>query len=679
MWKKVFTRLLLKQLHFSDYYIDHEKPRLKIIFYRDFVNILLRNSKKFFIFLFLLIICISNFPIFAQTNQTNVTARYDATGPDLVVLSNVPIYVNGSVILTWTAASAAASYNVEVATDTNFTNIIQTIPTVALTTLVSGLPDSVIFFRVTPVSSFNQAGFMSNVVSTISDITTPISAVTTSTQSGNNIVITYTALDNLSGIQNVYLYYRYNGGAWINNGSMTGSPSTFTPGNGDGIYAFVSIAVDNANNIEVKSFIPESTVNFITIVVTPTLTPTPTPTPTISPTTPIITITPTPDQGVLINLEILTLPHARINIYSNGILLPVIFADQDGLFKGQVRVSDINNIKIVIQNNKDTIMFSQNFSGQTEIRFITSPIFDGYYFLVGKSDTMEIKGQATPFATIIFYNLGSESIVVNTDSAGYFGVKIRTNDIKHNTVFYAIASLNSLKSLPSKDVLIVVLNTSPTISDNLGDFWSTTLNESLIQRSALAENAKMNISDILGAVGFIFFSLTLGVWTFALFRYGPGIFIFRKRYYGRVMNEHASETVFLAIVWLLNGKKGVKRLTDAKGYFWSKNPLDSLDSIIVLKNNFHPKEIYSKEINELTERHRILPILISPKDGLKIGNTVIEEIVKFFLKIFKDLLGVVFIVYIAFFLLTYNVIILGASLFYFALILIKILNQHEKI
>ena len=324
-------------------------------------------------------------------------------------------------------------------------------------------------------------------------------------------------------------------------------------------------------------------------------------------------------------------------------------------------------------------MFSQNFSGQTEIRFITSPIFDGYYFLVGKSDTMEIKGQATPFATIIFYNLGSESIVVNTDSAGYFGVKIRTNDIKHNTVFYAIASLNSLKSLPSKDVLIVVLNTSPTISDNLGDFWSTTLNESLIQRSALAENAKMNISDILGAVGFIFFSLTLGVWTFALFRYGPGIFIFRKRYYGRVMNEHASETVFLAIVWLLNGKKGVKRLTDAKGYFWSKNPLDSLDSIIVLKNNFHPKEIYSKEINELTERHRILPILISPKDGLKIGNTVIEEIVKFFLKIFKDLLGVVFIVYIAFFLLTYNVIILGASLFYFALILIKILNQHEKI
>ncbi|MDI6884577.1 MAG: PQQ-binding-like beta-propeller repeat protein, partial [Hadesarchaea archaeon] len=76
-------------------------------------------------------------------------------------------------------------------------------------------------------------------------------------QNSTPFTITATASDNLSGVENVELFYRYssdnsNWGLWNSFGADNASPWSwaFTAYEGDGYYEFFSVGVDMANNVE---------------------------------------------------------------------------------------------------------------------------------------------------------------------------------------------------------------------------------------------------------------------------------------------------------------------------------------------------------------------------------------------------------------------------------------------
>ena len=91
------------------------------------------------------------------------------------------------------------------------------------------------------------------------DITAPSSSVNTTTPYWKNagITITAAASDELSGLKNVTLYYRFSGnnaswGGWVSAGVDSALPWSwsFVFSNGSGYYQFYSIAKDHATNVE---------------------------------------------------------------------------------------------------------------------------------------------------------------------------------------------------------------------------------------------------------------------------------------------------------------------------------------------------------------------------------------------------------------------------------------------
>ena len=89
-------------------------------------------------------------------------------------------------------------------------------------------------------------------MTTLADSTAPTSSASalSAYQTSGTFNVAYTAND-ASGIQNVELWYRKNGGAWTLYTTATSSPISFT-GTGDGTYDFYTRARDNsaAHNYE---------------------------------------------------------------------------------------------------------------------------------------------------------------------------------------------------------------------------------------------------------------------------------------------------------------------------------------------------------------------------------------------------------------------------------------------
>ncbi|MCD6327696.1 PQQ-like beta-propeller repeat protein, partial [bacterium] len=89
------------------------------------------------------------------------------------------------------------------------------------------------------------------------DVTAPVSSILPTgdgeAYGSEPIPVYYMASDAVSGIANVSLYYRFNGGAWIDSVlSDTGTEGeyVFSPPHGAGTYEFYTIAEDNAGNVE---------------------------------------------------------------------------------------------------------------------------------------------------------------------------------------------------------------------------------------------------------------------------------------------------------------------------------------------------------------------------------------------------------------------------------------------
>jgi len=92
--------------------------------------------------------------------------------------------------------------------------------------------------------------------------TSSVDAISPYWQTSSPVTITATASDNLAGVRNVSLYYRYSSdnstwGSWTLFGTDTTSGDgwswSFTFPDGEGYYEFYSIATDNASNAESKS------------------------------------------------------------------------------------------------------------------------------------------------------------------------------------------------------------------------------------------------------------------------------------------------------------------------------------------------------------------------------------------------------------------------------------------
>ena len=90
--------------------------------------------------------------------------------------------------------------------------------------------------------------------SIVYDVTKPVSSCSASGfYTGGDVPVLFSASDNLAGLQEVRLFYNYNGGAFVRSAYVSSAQSgtfQFTPTNGDGIYCFYTIAIDKCGNIE---------------------------------------------------------------------------------------------------------------------------------------------------------------------------------------------------------------------------------------------------------------------------------------------------------------------------------------------------------------------------------------------------------------------------------------------
>ncbi len=88
---------------------------------------------------------------------------------------------------------------------------------------------------------------------TIYDSTKPVSSCSSPTYGSSPINVTFSASDGGSGLANTKLYYSYSGGSYTYSGDQASGGSgsfSFAPTDGEGTYAFYTIATDNAGNAE---------------------------------------------------------------------------------------------------------------------------------------------------------------------------------------------------------------------------------------------------------------------------------------------------------------------------------------------------------------------------------------------------------------------------------------------
>ncbi len=133
--------------------------------------------------------------------------------------------------------------------------------------------------------AFDEAGNHENIptdasapeFSTVVDTTAPMSSAfspTNASVSPIRVVIDFTdGLGEASGVAGTQLFYRHNGGGWVDSGLSHLSDVSddtayfdFVPVDGDGTYDFYTITIDEAGNVEVPPIDPDATTLYDTTV-----------------------------------------------------------------------------------------------------------------------------------------------------------------------------------------------------------------------------------------------------------------------------------------------------------------------------------------------------------------------------------------------------------------------------
>ncbi len=215
------------------------------------------------------------YPGTAMSVNSGVATPTDATPPDVPIMAGEPGFTPGAAnTVAWSdqAASGASAYYAECALDAAFTSLVGNSGWIATTNFnFSGLADGQpYFFRVKARDIANNESAFATAVASQQDASAPASHVLAlgTYKSNSTLDLEWLAIDALSGVSGVQLFYAKDGGAFTMypNGPYTATPIAFdasTTG-GDGAYAFYTIAADNVANAETAPEAADATTIFDT-------------------------------------------------------------------------------------------------------------------------------------------------------------------------------------------------------------------------------------------------------------------------------------------------------------------------------------------------------------------------------------------------------------------------------
>ena len=178
--------------------------------------------------------------------------------PTPPALEPEPEYSPGTTnTISWSDESwaGAVDYNVQMSTAADFGTIADESGWITdLNHTFSSLTDGQqYFFRGYARNFTAQVSEISNIEQSVQDAQPPVTSCDPldPDQYLEDIQIPFQASDNLSGFQELDLFYRYEGGPWTEYGSYSTSPLVFTATNGDGFYEFFTFGTDVAGNEEI--------------------------------------------------------------------------------------------------------------------------------------------------------------------------------------------------------------------------------------------------------------------------------------------------------------------------------------------------------------------------------------------------------------------------------------------
>ncbi len=191
----------------------------------------------------------------------------DNTPPNVPVIDPEPEFTQGTTnYITWSneSASGAAGYCVEASETPDFAVIVSTSGCTpftwhTFTTLTDG---QIYYYRVKCRDDLWNESDWSATESSTQDDSPPVTAAGPLPAYVNSVTfnVPFTEYDATSGTDFVWLYYRFNGGAYVQYGGVhQTSPISFT-GSGEGVYDFYTVGVDNVTNIEATPPVPDATV-----------------------------------------------------------------------------------------------------------------------------------------------------------------------------------------------------------------------------------------------------------------------------------------------------------------------------------------------------------------------------------------------------------------------------------
>ncbi|HPF36757.1 MAG TPA: FG-GAP-like repeat-containing protein [Candidatus Krumholzibacteria bacterium] len=191
-----------------------------------------------------------------------------AQGPTVPTLLPEPAWTPAdSNTVAWSDESAggAVAYRAQAAMDSLFTAPFDSTGWItSLEHTFTALPgDSLVWYRVRAIDLVNEPSAWSAAVSSRQDAETPVSFVEAITvpMPGYPFAVSFGAVDTLSGVAQVDLYYALEGDAPMLYASASGDTTVmFDPPFGPGSYAFTAQALDASGNLEPLALEPHQTV-----------------------------------------------------------------------------------------------------------------------------------------------------------------------------------------------------------------------------------------------------------------------------------------------------------------------------------------------------------------------------------------------------------------------------------